>query len=339
MEDYLQYQDYDFVLPSSKYQCQQMYQANNVDCQESTEIPSADTLSTSGSYTSSKQSPEYQYPTETDEKTTKGSKIPPIIRKGIHKYYEPIQDSDAVFYYEDNPNEYKKARKRIQNRESATRVRNRKKTYVEELEQEMEIIRRENQELKVRNSSMAAENHLLKQQITYLENLAETKNENQNIQQHTYNQNENYFLNIDDVKEEDSPLSPRLDFGFSRFTPKTNFGKHATFLGVLTMIICASALLSNPAGGVTGRAIVSTLQGSNNTAFDHGAKEAAFNILKPLQSWNWQMSMHFLIKKFEDPDFLMTAAQYLFGIGYVVYIIYVLLLMKWGNLMKKAKRV
>jgi len=347
MEDYLQYQDYEFTLPTLKYQCHQMYQPNGVESHENAENPTTDTLSNSGSYPSSKYSPEYQYQTESDEKSTKNSKIPPIIRKGIHKYYEPIEDGDATFLYEDDPSEYKKARKRIQNRESATRVRNRKKNYTEELEIELQKVRNENSHLKTRNSEMAAENHLLKQQITFLETIVNTKNEEIQLAQSPYRQQDyDYFLPIDDqVKEEDSPLenalSPKLDFGYSRVNPKSTFSKHVTILGVLTMIICTYAMLSTvgSSSGVEGRGFLNTISGpATNSGLNHGAKEIAFKSANPL-NFNWQQSLHFVIRKMEDTEFLMTAAQYFFGIGYVVYIIYVLLLMNWGYLTNKAKRV
>mmetsp|Transcript_11348 Transcript_11348/g.9756 ORF Transcript_11348/g.9756 Transcript_11348/m.9756 type:complete len:213 (+) Transcript_11348:123-761(+) len=122
----------------------------------------------------------------------KNTRIPPIIRKGIHKYYEPIHDGTKVYRYEDNPSEYKKARKRIQNRESACRVRSRKKNYVEEIEVEMDALRNENSELKVKNASLEAENNVLKQRLAMFEKMVKTEdNENQNqncnYQQSNYN--------------------------------------------------------------------------------------------------------------------------------------------------------
>ena len=39
------------------------------------------------------------------------SRVPPIVRKGIRKFYEPILDGGTMYKYEDDPNEYRKARK------------------------------------------------------------------------------------------------------------------------------------------------------------------------------------------------------------------------------------
>lgn len=47
---------------------------------------------------------------------------------------DAIFDKNGEYTYLEDPVEYKKARKRLQNRESAVRSRQRKKTYQEELE-------------------------------------------------------------------------------------------------------------------------------------------------------------------------------------------------------------
>lgn len=80
-----------------------------------------DVLSDSNSSTnySSKYSPEHLDTLDNqgsmdrrgDDEVLRHSKLPPILRKGIQKYYEPIVDNAVVYKYEDNPSEYKKARK------------------------------------------------------------------------------------------------------------------------------------------------------------------------------------------------------------------------------------
>jgi len=47
---------------------------------------------------------------------------------------DQIADKNGTYSYLEDPVEYKKARKRMQNRESAVRSRQRKKSYQEELE-------------------------------------------------------------------------------------------------------------------------------------------------------------------------------------------------------------
>ena len=46
-------------------------------------------------------------------------------------------DRNGAYSYLDDPQEYKKARKRLQNRESAVRSRQRKKNYQEVLEKQI----------------------------------------------------------------------------------------------------------------------------------------------------------------------------------------------------------
>lgn len=64
---------------------------------------------------------------------------------------DAIIDKNGAYTYLDDPVEYKKARKRLQNRESAVRSRHRKKTYQETLEQQIEKLTQENEALKNSN--------------------------------------------------------------------------------------------------------------------------------------------------------------------------------------------
>eukprot|EP00742_Colponemidia_sp_Colp-10_P000437 GILJ01000478.1.p1 GENE.GILJ01000478.1~~GILJ01000478.1.p1 ORF type:complete len:384 (-),score=67.33 GILJ01000478.1:44-1195(-) len=70
-----------------------------------------------------------------------------------------------------NPSDYKKQRKRMQNRESAVRSRQRKKQYLETMESQMNALTSQNVALSQENSTLKAENRLLNKQITFLQNL------------------------------------------------------------------------------------------------------------------------------------------------------------------------
>lgn len=84
------------------------------DSYEPTEHRNVETLSNysaSSTNCSSKLSPPYNQGEE-DHKDPKGNKdSAPILKKKIHKYYEPIKDGNVTYRYEDDPVEYKKARK------------------------------------------------------------------------------------------------------------------------------------------------------------------------------------------------------------------------------------
>lgn len=56
---------------------------------------------------------------------------------------DAIVDKNGAYSFLEDPVEYKKARKRLQNRESAVRSRQRKKNYQETLEQQLEEQSRE----------------------------------------------------------------------------------------------------------------------------------------------------------------------------------------------------
>jgi len=57
-----------------------------------------------------------------------------LTNKKLEYLKEAILDKNGHYSYLENPVEYKKARKRLQNRESAVRSRQRKKSYQEQLE-------------------------------------------------------------------------------------------------------------------------------------------------------------------------------------------------------------
>lgn len=63
-----------------------------------------------------------------------GIDISKLTSKKQQYLKDQIIDKNGAYSYLDDPNQYKKARKRLQNRESAVRSRQRKKTHQEELE-------------------------------------------------------------------------------------------------------------------------------------------------------------------------------------------------------------
>lgn len=76
----------------------------------------------------------------------------------------------------EDPIEYKKARKRLQNRESAVRSRHRKKTYQETLENKIDDLvsmknnaLAHNKVLAEANAALNSENQVLKQQVAYFQ--------------------------------------------------------------------------------------------------------------------------------------------------------------------------
>lgn len=235
---------------------------------------------------STKESPEHTPSVEDhlgdDEK---GSRVPPIVRKGIRKYYEPIVDNGMVYNYEDDPNEYRKARKRIQNRESATRVRNRKKNHVEILEDEIVDLKKHISDLKQQNNILIGENQNLKHKLSFFEKAVAKNN-----QAHQMNMNpgmpnqfndpcpppsdhildfmdntDNMVLanrNAQDFEHAQANMHPN----FYRAAPSTSkFKKHMALLGVFTLLLCVYGIL--PRTGVQLFALPKfTFNSSNNVS-------------------------------------------------------------------------
>jgi hypothetical protein len=65
--------------------------------------------------------------------------------------------------------------RKIQNRESATRVRGRKKNAFENLEQEVEFLRRENSHLQLSNAKLETENKSLRDQVEFMRTLVKPR--------------------------------------------------------------------------------------------------------------------------------------------------------------------
>ena len=84
----------------------------------------------------------------------------------------PAEECDED-QFEPGSEEYKKARKRRQNRESATRNRARKKVDYYQLEREIEKLSQENRRLMLENQSLRTENEILKKELSFYQTLIE----------------------------------------------------------------------------------------------------------------------------------------------------------------------
>ena len=102
-----------------------------------------------------------------DSRLTESNKV---TNKTMQYLNDEIVDRNGNYSYLDDPNEYKKARKRQQNRESAVRSRMRKKNFQDDLEGQVtrlaalvEKLNKDKKELKEKNMRLIAENENLKQ--------------------------------------------------------------------------------------------------------------------------------------------------------------------------------
>jgi len=76
-------------------------------------------------------------------------------------------DSEDEIRFAPGTEEYRKARKRRQNRESAARSRARKKADYYDLEREIEKLSKENRRLMLENQSLRTENEILKKELSF----------------------------------------------------------------------------------------------------------------------------------------------------------------------------
>lgn len=99
---------------------------------------------------------------------------------------EQLMDQEELYYYKTichgNIDEYKKARKKVQNKESALRSRMKKKHYYDHLESDLNATKQEGNKLKLENAALRAENQLLKRQVGYFENLFAKRTQSTNSQ-------------------------------------------------------------------------------------------------------------------------------------------------------------
>ena len=99
--------------------------------------------------------------------------------KEVEYRKETIYDKNGMeITYDEDPDEYKKARKRIQNKQSAVRSRNRKKNYFTDLELKVEYLEEENKRLSTANATLTAEKKLLSEQLDYFKALVGNMNQN-----------------------------------------------------------------------------------------------------------------------------------------------------------------
>ena len=82
---------------------------------------------------------------------------------------EEIIDANGKFSFISDPEEYKRARKRLQNRESAVRSRLKRKTVVEELQERVEQLEALTRKLSEENCGLKKENGSLQKQLTFFE--------------------------------------------------------------------------------------------------------------------------------------------------------------------------
>ena len=129
---------------------------------------------------------------KTPQKVTNENKI--LLKKKREKEYGIITDNlTGITYYEkDDPVNYRKAKKRIQNRESALRMKKLREDNVNKLDAEMNKLKEDNERLINENISLKKEKMFLIEQIKFMQKIIKESNLELKLK-NNYNENENKY--------------------------------------------------------------------------------------------------------------------------------------------------
>jgi hypothetical protein len=168
-----------------------------------------------------------------------------IIDETKKKIYDPDID----------PEEYRKARKRIQNRESAVRSRIKKKENDKHFSAELDFLRKENDRLNLENSNLKKERAFFCDQINFLKSLIikesknknidnksiSPKNENITIDKNTIDSDTNNSNNSEDIEK--NTIVNKYPRGALFGTNKKNMNKYTVKMEIYEnfLIKCSSA--------------------------------------------------------------------------------------------------
>lgn len=193
----------------------------------------------------------------------------------------------------------------MQNRESASRVRSRKRTQMELFEDEMRELKRKNEELMLINASITAENNLLKQQVSFLQKLVVKSGGENEVQQ-----------TLQPADPESKYILPVTQERIRGETPRS-IGKHFSILGIFTVLIFVLT------GGWPKNGESTAFSEQFRGRFDRGVK--SFD----------QDAIEYLLGQYEIWKTVSFATKYLIiGVyaGYVCWILYQFLIKKYVRL-------
>ena len=136
------------------------------------------------------------------------SKTPPkkndiLLKKKREKEYGIITDNlTGITYYEkDDPINFRKAKKRIQNRESALRMKKLRENNRNKLDEEMNRLEEENERLIKENISLKKEKMFLIEQIKFMQKIIKESNLEFKLKNNIDNDNNNNIFNENKNKE------------------------------------------------------------------------------------------------------------------------------------------
>ena len=204
--------------------------------------------------------------------------------------------------------------RRIQNRISATRIRRKKKSYVEELETEMTGLKEENTRLQTANNVLMTENSLLKNQIGFLER---------------------FVLKTPKTTGDEVPetrLYPSTDTrsdlegqNLVRMNTSSNIKMHSTFLSVLTILIFTCGALTSADENCL-RALTPSFLADNHHIMAYGVNKYAIHQSGFPEPRRFDPST-LLSPQFSAYSVTVLLIKLASIVLYVIYLVYVLLIL------------
>ena len=236
--------------------------------------------------------------------------------------------------------------RRIQNRESASRIRSKKKNHMEDLEGEVYILRTENSNLRVEIATLKAENNLLKQQTCFLEKMVMKAGQQAMTNTPTHNLDHDFEECLLPLVNKAEEKSTNKRLGYFRVAPPHTFKKHAAVLSLFTILICSYGFL----GQTNDKGVefnyprtLDEFQSMPIMSVKNVDEYSSVGGVPPLnggRQMNFDLSLKALVKANQEYNTVKLIIKVAVVLGYVTYLIYVLLVTNWKYIFRiKSKKV
>ena len=222
---------------------------------------------------------------------------------------------------------------------------------MEEAEQEIDELKKDNSELILKNATLTAENNLLTKQIAFLEKMVMKVNNNVLLKddsclsftENQYENNTEFVLPIhkkdnNDIEDSGHELrydNPNYNLGIFRTVPQHTFRKHVMMLGIVTLLLCVSFISFDTSGIVDNQNEFAVRQFKNN--LDIALKSintSTSDGLTKVEQLNFESLLFKLLTNDEEYNNMKIIIKYLFIVGYCLYFIYICLIANWRFILR-----
>ena len=221
---------------------------------------------------------------------------------------------------------------------------------MEEAEQEIYELKKDNTDLLLKNATLTAENNLLRKQIAFLEKMA-MKNNGEipltndsylSIGGNQYENDSNFILpvhkkdsmGIDHNADELKYDNPNYNLGIFRTVPQHAFRKHVMMLGIVTLLLCVNFISFDTSSIVGNQDEFAVRQFKNNLDMALKGINTSTDDLIKADQLNFESSLYKLLTINEEYSNMKIIIKYLFIVGYCLYFLYVCLIANWRYILR-----